>query len=110
MARFAARGHAWGIREINGRLQHRRGSGRAFWLSGFDPEGERWQRQFFILEFDHRATGWPAKICSGIFRLISIPSEYLSIAVIRIEMSLKMPEHIFAGQPVARWSNSKMKN
>src|SRR6266436_1382129 len=43
------------IREINGRLQHRRGNGRAFWLSGFDPEGERRQRQFFILEFDHRA-------------------------------------------------------
>src|SRR5229473_5914654 len=31
------------IREINGCFQHRRGNGCAFWLSGFDPEGERRQ-------------------------------------------------------------------
>src|SRR6267142_2541968 len=43
------------IWEINGRLDHRCWSGRPFWLSGFDPEGERWQCQFLILEFDHRA-------------------------------------------------------
>src|SRR6266850_7548591 len=43
------------IRKINGRLQHRRGSGGPFCFSGFDPEGERRHRQFFVLEFDHRA-------------------------------------------------------
>src|SRR6266852_7343576 len=38
----------WEIGKINGRLQHRRGRSGPFCLGGFDAEGERWQRQFFI--------------------------------------------------------------